>query len=183
MDFKGMGDTFQDMHPIMNVLGSGWVAIPIFILSIILAVILMLKRTDSKYSNVILTLLSIIIVCEIATGYSFIMKNFYATPYIYGGEAKVQHVSPVDDDMKQKIILKNKDGERVLELPKTKIDGLEKNDEVTMQYTYHKSGILEVEDTDERNTYINQETHKPKKHVDFEDMTYLEDDIELKKKG
>lgn len=95
----------------------------------------------------------------------------------------MQHVSPVDDDMKQKIILKNKDGERVLELPKTKIDGLEKNDEVTMQYTYHKSGILEVEDTDERNTYINQETHKPKKHVDFEDMTYLEDDIELKKKG
>ena len=85
MDFKGMGDTFQDMHPIMNVLGSGWVAIPIFILSIILAVILMLTRTDSKYSNVILTLLSIIIVCEIATGYSFIMKNFYATPYIYGG--------------------------------------------------------------------------------------------------
>lgn len=183
MDFKGMGDTFQDIHPIMNVLGSGWVAISIFLLGLLLAVALCMTSKKSKYINLLLTASIIFIIAEVVVGYSFIMKNFYATPYIYGGEAKVQHVSPVDDDMKQKIILKNKDGERVLELPKTKIDGLEKNDEVTMQYTYHKSGILEVEDTDERNTYINQETHKPKKHVDFEDMTYLEDDIELKKKG
>lgn len=184
MDFKGMGDTFQDIHPIMNVLGSGWVAISIFLLGLLLVVALYMTSEKSKYINLLLLLTAsiIFIIAEGVVGYSFIMKNFYATPYIYGGEAKVQHVSPVDDDMKQKIILKNKDGERVLELPKTKIDGLEKNDEVTMQYTYHKSGILEVEDTDERNTYINQETHKPKKHVDFEDMTDLEDDIELKKK-
>lgn len=183
MKLKGIGETFQEAHPIMNVLGSGWVAIPIFLLGLLLVVPLCMTSKKSKYINLLLTASFIFIIAEVVVGYSFIMKNSYATPYIYEGKAKVQHVSPVDDDMKQKIILKNKDGERVLELPKTKIDGLEKNDEVTMQYTYHKSGILEVEDTDERNTYINQETHKPKKHVDFEDMTYLEDDIELKKKG
>lgn len=87
MDFKGMGDTFQDMHPIMNVLGSGWVAIPIFLLGLLLVVALCMTSEKSKYINLLLLLTAsiIFIIAEVVIGYSFIMKNFYATPYIYGG--------------------------------------------------------------------------------------------------
>lgn len=86
MDFKGMGDTFQDIHPIMNVLGSGWVAISIFLLGLLLVVALYMTSEKSKYINLLLLTASIIfIIAEVVIGYSFIMKNFYATPYIYGG--------------------------------------------------------------------------------------------------
>ncbi|HDJ7348106.1 TPA: hypothetical protein PRL34_001962 [Staphylococcus aureus] len=186
MKLKNISDAFQDIHPIMNVLGSVWFVIPITLLCLLFAVILIYTKLDSKYFNLITALSIICVVAEIVVGYSCIMKINYEPTYIYEGVAKVQNITPVDDNMKQKITLKNQDGSRILELPKTQIDGLRKNDEVKMKYhyqnnyTYHLSSNGKFRNT--KYTYIDKETHKPKQYVKFEDMTDLEGNIKLTKK-
>ncbi|HCW0036256.1 MULTISPECIES: hypothetical protein [Staphylococcus] len=189
MKLKNISDAFQDIHPIMNVLGSVWFVIPITLLCLLFAVIVIYTKLDSKYFNLITALSIICVVAEIVVGSSCIMKINYEPTYIYEGVAKVQNITPVDDNMKQKITLKNQDGSRILELPKTQIDGLRKNDEVKMKYhyqnnqnnyIYHLYSNGKFRNT--KYTYIDKKTHKPKKYVNFEDMTDLERNIKLTKK-
>lgn len=170
----------------MNVLGSVWFVIPIFLLSVLFGVVLIYTKIGSKYFKLTTTLATICVVVDIAAGYSCIMKINYEPTYIYEGVAKVQNITPVDDNMKQKITLKNQDGSRILELPKTQIDGLRKNDEVKMKYHYQNNYIYHLSSNGKfintKYTYIDKETHKPKQYVNFEDMTDLEGNIKLTKK-
>lgn len=189
MKLKGIGETFQEAHPIMNVFGDLKLVTPAVLLLIVVACIVYKTSKDGKYINFACALIFIGVIAVIAISVGALMKLTYIPTYIYEGEAKVQSVSPVDDDMNQKITLKNQDGARIIELSKKQIDGLEKNDKVTMTYTYKYDGNFmdimgkEAKDTkDLKDTSIYKKTHNPKRHINFEKIKDLDGNIELKKK-
>lgn len=171
MDLTHVGESFSQAHPIMNILG-GWLGFFIWVLILIVWKFVFPKI--KSYIRVFLMLLFVLFTGLLVVSAS--MKVSYSPNNVYEGKAEVKSISPVDNSMKQTIVLKNKEGKRQLKLPKDKLKGIKKDDKVKMLHEKY----IDLPDAF-GSIYIDPKTKKLNKHINFEEIPNLEHNIEMKK--
>lgn len=178
MNLRSVDPTFSEAHPIMSVLSNPWLCFA-YIVVIILALIIAFKSKDKRAAYIFIGLLLISPIIFI----SLISNMRYQQEAIYEGKAKVESIGAIDNNMKRKVVLKNDEGSRVLNLKSKEMEGIKKHDEVNMKVAvkkvYFQNDVDQI--SNQEPYYIDKPTHKFKKHINFKAMTDLEDSINLTK--
>lgn len=184
MNLKSVGETFAEAHPIINVLSDTRFVFAVIVLMFICIVVQTSYRIErkNKFIDICLTITTnVIILITISLGICIFIRATYFQDITYSGQAKVTSIGSINDDLEQTIELENDDGRRTLKIDKEDIEGIKKGNKINMSVTFHRDTPSVITPFYEDGYYINSKTKKPKKHLNFENITDLEDRIKLTK--
>lgn len=167
--------TFEQAHPVLAFFSNIWVVTIIAIL-VVLNVALLFILTKLKYKKagrITFYILFISMFLSLIACISSVIFVHYDNIYIYKGTAQVTYLGNIDNNMKQKTTLSVNGEKRDLYFTPKQLSEIKVNDKVCMIVTYH---IDQLDIQEKRYDFI-----KNKKHVNFKNMKYLEENMKLEK--
>lgn len=167
--------TFEQAHPVLAFFSNIWVVTSIAILVVLNVALLfiLIKTKYKKAGRITFYILFISMFLSLIACISTAMFMQYDNSYVYQNTAQVTYLGNIDNNMKQKITLSVNGEKRDLYFKHKHLSKIKVNDKVCMTVTYH---IDQFDIQEKRYEFI-----KNKKHVNFKDMKYLEENMKVKK--
>lgn len=167
MNLESTGQSFSEAHPIMIF----FVNLPSLIITIISFFVVAYLLLKKREKGVLISLISyILMILQIVICVFCIVRMFHQQTVIYSGKAEVLTTGNGKNYGGEShfVFLKQGKGTLMASVPYKEIKNIKLNDKVKVKIVYHLPAYHQ-----QRMYYpfIDEKTDKPKKHIDFKDMS------------